>query len=98
MINSLASATDLLGEEGPFPAHLTGFKPRVGQQKMAMLVEQAISAKQSLAVEVAAGSGKTLAYLVAAIVVGKKTVISTASTVWPSNADCLTRSRFGHPC
>jgi ATP-dependent DNA helicase DinG len=79
MINSLASSTDLLSEEGPFRAHLKGFKPRVGQQQMAALIEQAISAKQSIAVEVASGSGKTLAYLVAAIVAGKKTVISTAS-------------------
>ena len=79
MINSLASSTDLLSEAGPFRAHLNGFKPRVGQQQMAALVEQAISAKQSIAVEVASGSGKTLAYLVAAIVGGKKTVISTAS-------------------
>lgn len=79
MTDSLAAASRLLSDEGPFHGHLSGFKPRAGQQQMAAVIEQALMAKQSLAIEVASGSGKTLAYLVAAMTAGKKTIISTAS-------------------
>ena len=79
MKNSMISAAALLSDKGPFHKHLNGFKSRAGQQQMSAVIEQAIARNQSVAIEVAAGSGKTLAYLVAALNSNKKTIISTAS-------------------
>lgn len=69
----------ILGEDGPFPAVLKHFKPRPGQQKMAALVELAMSMQDIAVVEAPSGSGKTLAYLVPILVSGKRAIISTAN-------------------
>ena len=46
---------------------------------MAVLVEQAIAAKNNLVVEAASGSGKTVAYLTPIIAKGQKAIVSTAT-------------------
>jgi ATP-dependent DNA helicase DinG len=72
------SAT-LLGAGGPFSEVLPGFAPREAQVQMAGAVEKALSQKSSLVVEAGTGIGKTLAYLVPAILSGERVIISTGT-------------------
>ncbi|MEE3609000.1 ATP-dependent DNA helicase [Avibacterium paragallinarum] len=66
-------------ETGVLSQHIKGFRPRAEQLEMAQAVAQAISAKEALVVEAGTGTGKTFAYLVPALLAGKKTIISTGS-------------------
>jgi ATP-dependent DNA helicase DinG len=64
-------------------AHVTAglavHEDRPGQVRMAELVAEAIRSEQHLVVQAGTGTGKTLAYLVPAIVSGKRTVVATAT-------------------
>jgi ATP-dependent DNA helicase DinG len=55
------------------------FEYREGQLQMAEAVESALAEKKHLIVEAGTGTGKTLAYLVPAILSGKRVVISTGT-------------------
>jgi ATP-dependent DNA helicase DinG len=55
------------------------FEFRSGQLEMAEAVESALSDKRHLLVEAGTGTGKTLAYLVPALLSGKRVVISTGT-------------------
>src|SRR5712675_176830 len=55
------------------------FEFRAGQLEMAEAVESALAEKKHLIVEAGTGTGKTLAYLVPAILSGKRVVISTGT-------------------
>ena len=70
---------DLLGADGPFSEALPGFAPREAQIEMAAAVEKALSQKSSLVIEAGTGIGKTLAYLVPAILSGERVIISTGT-------------------
>jgi ATP-dependent DNA helicase DinG len=52
---------------------------RPGQLEMAEAIESALTAKKHLIVEAGTGTGKTLAYLVPAILSGRRVVISTGT-------------------
>ena len=52
---------------------------RPGQRTMAEAVEEAIAEGRHLVVQAGTGTGKTLAYLVPAILSGKRTVVATAT-------------------
>ena len=54
-------------------------KPRTGQIEMAEAVANALIDRHHLMVQAGTGTGKSLAYLVPAIVSGKKTLIATAT-------------------
>ncbi len=69
----------LLGDEGPFAKSLPGFQPRKPQLEFAVRVESAIAAGTNLVAEAGTGTGKTLAYLVPALVAGVRTIISTGT-------------------
>lgn len=69
----------LLGATGPFSGTLPGFAPREAQVRMAEAVEQQLAAGRSLIVEAGTGIGKTLAYLVPALLNGERTIISTGT-------------------
>ncbi|HVT42646.1 MAG TPA: ATP-dependent DNA helicase [Acidimicrobiales bacterium] len=56
-----------------------GGELRQGQIDMAVAVEHAIENKRHLIVQASTGTGKTLAYLVPAIVLGVRVVVSTAT-------------------
>ena len=60
-------------------AGLAGHEDRPGQQRMAEAVAAAIESGRHLVVQAGTGTGKTLAYLVPAILSGKRTVIATAT-------------------
>src|SRR3954465_916578 len=55
------------------------YEHRVGQLEMAEAIELALANKQHLIVEAGTGTGKTLAYLIPAILSGKRVVISTGT-------------------
>ncbi|HJT99316.1 MAG TPA: ATP-dependent DNA helicase [Rhodanobacteraceae bacterium] len=73
------SAADLLGPEGPFAREIPGFAPRASQQAMAAAVEEAIADRQVLIAEAGTGTGKTFAYLVPALISGKRVIVSTGT-------------------
>lgn len=72
-------ARDLLGPDGPLAKAFERYEDRPQQLAMADAVERAISLDQTLLCEAGTGTGKTLAYLVPAILSGRKIVISTAT-------------------
>mgnify|MGYP000974786401 CR=1 FL=1 len=70
---------DVLGPDSPLARRLAGYELRGGQLEMARAVDAAFKSDRHLFVEAGTGTGKTLAYLVPAILSGKKVVISTAT-------------------
>lgn len=73
------SSARLLGADGPFAEALDGFAPRDAQLRMAEAVEGALGSGSSLVVEAGTGIGKTLAYLVPALLSGEKVIVSTGT-------------------
>src|SRR5512136_184421 len=69
----------LFGPRGIFAAAIPDFEYRPAQLQMAEAVERAIDTGETLLAEAGTGTGKTLAYLVPAILSGKKTVIATGT-------------------
>lgn len=75
----LHSVFELLGQDGPLARHIPGFTPRLQQQEMAEAIAEAIAEEQVLIAEAGTGTGKTFAYLVPALMSGKKVIISTGT-------------------
>jgi len=67
----------LLGRDGPLAQAWPGYEPRPGQLAMALEVARAFQENDFGLIEAGTGTGKTLAYLLPALMSGKKTVIST---------------------
>ena len=70
---------DVLGESGLLAEGLVGFRVRAEQLQMAEWVARAIAERRGLVVEAGTGVGKTYAYLVPALLAGKKVIISTGT-------------------
>lgn len=70
---------ELLGSDGPLAHSIHGFMPRHAQQQMAEAVATAFEHESVLSVEAGTGTGKTYAYLVPALMSGKRVVISTGT-------------------
>lgn len=70
---------ELLGPAGPFTTTLAGFEHRESQQEMAGAVADMLREGGQLLVEAGTGTGKTLAYLVPAVLSGQRIVISTGT-------------------
>ena len=64
---------------GPLARAHPNYEFRQGQIEMALAVEAALAEKRHQIVEAGTGTGKTLAYLVPAILSGKRVVISTGT-------------------
>ncbi|MEP7098552.1 MAG: ATP-dependent DNA helicase, partial [Dokdonella sp.] len=75
----MQSAAELLGSDGPFAREIPGYAPRASQQSMAAAVEEAIAERQVLVAEAGTGTGKTFAYLVPALLSGKRVIVSTGT-------------------
>ncbi|MBS0431488.1 MAG: ATP-dependent DNA helicase, partial [Proteobacteria bacterium] len=73
------SASALLGADGPFARELPNFAPRATQQRMADAVAAAIDEGGTLVAEAGTGTGKTFAYLVPALLSGKRVIVSTGT-------------------
>jgi ATP-dependent DNA helicase DinG len=71
--------TDYFGPDSPLQRYLPGFQPRAGQAWMAEAVAEAIGDAGGLVVEAGTGTGKTFAYLIPALLSGRKTIISTGT-------------------
>ncbi|NGZ12553.1 ATP-dependent DNA helicase [Vibrio aestuarianus] len=65
--------------QGALGKAIPGFQARQAQIDMAEAVAKAITQQSQLVVEAGTGTGKTFAYLVPALLSGKKTIISTGS-------------------
>lgn len=72
-------ARDVLGPGSPLSRLLPQYEHRAAQLAMAEAVEGALEDEHPLFVEAGTGTGKTLAYLVPAVLSGKKVVVSTAT-------------------
>jgi ATP-dependent DNA helicase DinG len=75
----LATTEEILGPGGPLSKALSAYESRGGQLEMARAVESALRDERILFCEAGTGTGKTLAYLVPALLSGKKVVVSTAT-------------------
>ena len=69
----------VLGPGGVLAREMPGFEPRREQIEMARAVASALERGGSLVVEAGTGVGKTLAYLVPAVLSRKKVVVSTGT-------------------
>ncbi|MEY4544888.1 MAG: hypothetical protein RL685_1083 [Pseudomonadota bacterium] len=74
-------AAELLGPNGPFARVMAGYEARPSQLEMAAAVERCLRQEGVLLIEAGTGTGKTLAYLVPALLSSgrKKVIISTAT-------------------
>ncbi len=75
----MASAAELLGPDGPLARSLPAYEVRPAQLEMARAVESALQNDRVLICEAGTGTGKSLAYLVPALLSGKKVIVSTAT-------------------
>ena len=71
--------SELFGAEGPLARSLPGYAPRPEQLAMAEHVAAALEERETLIVEAGTGTGKTFAYLVPALVSGKRVIVSTGT-------------------
>ncbi|MEW5056588.1 MAG: ATP-dependent DNA helicase [Cycloclasticus sp.] len=69
----------IFGSDGELVNHIKGFQAREGQLSMAQAIERAINQRRHLVAEAGTGTGKTFAYLIPAMLSGKKTIISTGT-------------------
>src|SRR6478609_3845872 len=79
MVAALLSTAEILGPGGPLSRALDGYEARTGQLEMAVAVERTLREDRILFCEAGTGTGKTLAYLVPALLSGKKVIVSTAT-------------------
>jgi len=74
-----SSARQFFGRGGTLSNWHPNYEFRPGQVEMAEAVEAALADKRHLIVEAGMGTGKTLAYLVPALLSGKRIVVSTGT-------------------
>jgi ATP-dependent DNA helicase DinG len=70
---------EFFGPSGRLAAALPRFEPRAGQAALAEEVAQALEDGDHLLAEAGTGTGKSLAYLLPALVSGKQVVVATAT-------------------
>ncbi|SHG80967.1 ATP-dependent DNA helicase [Ferrimonas marina] len=68
-----------LSEQGLLGQGVVGFRPRAVQQQLAAAIARNIDQRATLVAEAGTGIGKTFAYLIPALLSGRKAVISTGS-------------------
>ncbi|MBM3763827.1 MAG: ATP-dependent DNA helicase [Acidobacteria bacterium] len=76
---SAVSAKSFFGRNGTLSDWHPNYEFRPGQLEMAQAVEKALEERRHLLVEAGTGTGKSLAYLVPAILSGKRVVVSTGT-------------------
>ena len=75
----MTTIADILGPGGALARAIPGYEARPSQLEMAAEIADALHTRRPLLVEAGTGTGKTLAYLVPAIMSGLKIVISTGT-------------------
>jgi ATP-dependent DNA helicase DinG len=79
---SLLEETDLtafFSPEGPLAKVLYGYEMRPSQLQMAEAVKEAILTRQTALIEAPTGTGKSLAYLLPALLSGRTVIVATAN-------------------
>ncbi|NOQ68564.1 MAG: ATP-dependent DNA helicase [Gammaproteobacteria bacterium] len=71
--------SDYLGQQGPFYQQISGYQVRENQLALCDAIDETIESGSVLAAEAGTGIGKTFAYLVPALLSGKKIIISTGT-------------------
>lgn len=79
MLNVSPQVRELLGPLGPLARALRGYEERPGQVAMSEAIERALRDDRVVLCEAGTGTGKTLAYLLPALLSGRRVVISTAT-------------------
>ncbi len=77
--NAGGDAAQVLGPGGQFASKVDGFRVRSGQLALAEAIEQAIDGREALVAEAGTGTGKTYAYLVPALLSGRRVIVSTGT-------------------
>ncbi|MEQ8290088.1 MAG: ATP-dependent DNA helicase [Gammaproteobacteria bacterium] len=75
----MKSISDVFSRDGDLSGLLKGFQYRPEQESMALAIYDAIEQGQDLICEAGTGTGKTMAYLVPALLSEKKTIVSTGT-------------------
>ena len=75
----MSDISEILGPDGLLSERISGFQFRRQQLEMAEAVDAAIQGGRILISEAGTGTGKTFAYLVPALLTGKKVIISTGT-------------------
>lgn len=75
----MSVARQWLGPDGLLRQRIAGFQPRPEQIEMAEAVSSALADDATLVVEAGTGTGKTFAYLVPALMAGRRVLISTGT-------------------
>ncbi len=75
----MPTAAEFLGPDSPLADVLDGFVAREQQALMAEAVDDALAARETLAIEAGTGTGKTFAYLAPALLAGQRTIVSTGT-------------------
>ncbi|HIG64309.1 MAG TPA: ATP-dependent DNA helicase [Methyloprofundus sp.] len=70
---------EFFAADGKLAKVIPGYLPREAQVEMAEAIAQSIENKEHVIVEAGTGTGKTFAYLVPAILSGKKVIVSTGT-------------------
>lgn len=74
-----AAVEAVFGDEGPLARELPSYEPREGQRTMAAAVADTLAEGGVLLAEAGTGTGKTLAYLVPALLSGHRVLVSTGT-------------------
>jgi ATP-dependent DNA helicase DinG len=95
------SVAEILRPGGVLASALPGFESRPGQVDMARRVARAFDYEERLLVEAGTGTGKTIAYLVPAILSGRRVIVSTGTRTLQDQIASLDLPRLskilGHP-
>ena len=78
-MDSKQKIDDFFSADGALAKVIPGYLPRAAQVEMAGAIAQSIEDKEHVIVEAGTGTGKTFAYLVPAILSGKKVIVSTGT-------------------
>ncbi|HEX7080850.1 MAG TPA: ATP-dependent DNA helicase [Gammaproteobacteria bacterium] len=70
---------DVFSPTGALARRLPGFTYREAQERMAGIVADAVAAGEHVAIEAGTGIGKTFAYLVPALLSGRRVIVSTGT-------------------
>jgi ATP-dependent DNA helicase DinG len=74
-----AIVASVFASEGALAGTMSGYEPREGQRRMAEAVATVVSGGGTLLAEAGTGTGKTLAYLIPAILSGHRVLVSTGT-------------------
>lgn len=69
----------LFGADGPIARNLEGYELRPSQLEMAEAIKRALLQEKNALIEAPTGTGKSIAYLIPAILSGKTVVVATAN-------------------